>query len=92
MPKKIVNVSDFQRKTKPTFDAISSSDEAVLVMNRNEQVGVFLNPRIYNKLIGLYEDVIDAKDLAKAIHDSSDIFYTLEEVAEEIKWFHIRFY
>ena len=85
MPKKIIKVSDFQRKTKPTFDAISKSNEAVLVMNRNEQVGVFLNPRVYDRLVGLYEDHIDSRDLAEAVHNSSDIFYTLKEVAEELK-------
>jgi PHD/YefM family antitoxin component YafN of YafNO toxin-antitoxin module len=85
MPKKVISVSDFQRKTKPTFDAILNSEEPVLVMNRSRQVGVFLNPRVYNKFVEMYEDYIDSKDLAKAVHDSYDTFYTLDEVAEEIK-------
>ena len=85
MPKKIISVSDFQRKTKPTFDAISSSKEPVLVMNRSEQVGVFLNPDVYNKLVEMYEDHVDSKDLAKAVKDSTKTFHTLDEVADGIK-------
>ena len=85
MPKKIISVSDFQRKTKPTFDEISNSKEPVLVMNRSQQVGVFLNPEIYNKIVELYEDYIDSRDLDKAVKDSSDTFYTLDEVSKELK-------
>lgn len=85
MPKKIISVSEFQRKTKPTFDEISNSKEPVLVMNRSQQVGVFLNPEIYNKMIKLYEDYIDSRDLAKSVKESNDTFYTLDEVSKELK-------
>jgi len=85
MPKKIKTVSDFQRKTKPTFDDIAASDTPVLVMNRNKKVGVFLSPKAYNELVTSYEDYVDSKDLSEAVRDSSDTFYTLDEVAEQLE-------
>ena len=54
-------------------------------MNRSKQVGVFLNPEIYNKMVELYEDYIDSRDLAESVKDSSGTFYTLDEVSKELK-------
>ena len=72
MPKKIVTVSDFQRKTKPTFDDISNSKDPVLVLNRNKQVGVFMNPKVYNKFLEAYEDYLDSKELEEAVENLKD--------------------
>jgi len=66
LPQKIFTVSDFQRNTKPTFDDISKSKGPVLVMNRNNPVGVFLNPKVYNEVVEMYEDFVDGALLEKA--------------------------
>ena len=49
-------VSDFQRKIKDTFKNITKSSEPVIVLNRNRQVGVFMNLSKYQELIEIYED------------------------------------
>ena len=50
------SVSDFQRKIKDTFKNITKSSEPVIVLNRNRQVGVFMNLSKYQELIEIYED------------------------------------
>ena len=80
MPKVIKTVSDFQRRTKPTFEEIAQSDTPVLVLNRNKQVGVFLNPKLYAKLLEFYEDYLDALDLEKASQAKNQEFLPLKAV------------
>mgnify|MGYP003566012459 CR=1 FL=1 len=86
MPKKIVTVSDFQRKTKPTFDDISKSKTPVLVLNRNKQVGIFMNPKVYNEFLEMYEDYVDSKDLEEAVYVLKDEpTISLDELLESTK-------
>jgi len=80
IPRNIKTVSDFQRKTKPTFDEIAQSKDPVLVMNRNQKVGVFLSPTAYESFVEAYEDFIDGKDLEQAANKPKQTFYTLDDV------------
>ena len=84
LPKKIISVSDFQRKTKPTFDEISESSEPVLVMNRDKKVGVFLSPKAYDEFVKSYEDYVDSRDLEKAMSLKDNSFITLENLLEDM--------
>jgi len=84
LPKKIISVSDFQRKTKPTFDEISDSKEPVLVMNRDKKVGVFLSPKAYDEFAKSYEDYIDSIYLEKAMSLKDNSFITLDNLLEDM--------
>ena len=85
MPKIIKTVSDFQRQTKPTFEEISQADSPVLVLNRNRQVGVFLNPKLYQKLMDIYEDYFDGLELEEATKKTDLSFRPLHKVIQDIK-------
>ena len=84
-PAVIKTVSDFQRKTKPTFDEIVSSESPIMVMNRSKMVGVFLNPDIYRRILEDLEDYLDSIDLQAAMARSKRLnekSYSLDEVKE----------
>ena len=83
---KTVSVSDFQRKIKDTFKNITKSSEPLIVLNRNRQVGVFMNLSKYQELIEIYEDFLDGLRLAEAVKNTKkNDFVSWKKVKNDLK-------
>ena len=77
-----VSISDF--KKNPASVLAGAEDYPIAVLKRNKTAGYVVSPAMFEKLVGLAEDVIDknaAKSLAKKDYKNA---VPLEDLAKEL--------